>query len=132
MIAALRERNEWKFVGILPQADRTLAITWWAVLVLRGVVPAIFAIAMGMLVGAVQRGDSLAAPLALVAAVFVPLQVVTHPSCHRRESGSRTAAWLYDRLTTACVQPPGMGHLESPTLTSDLTMARDFDLGISG
>ena len=25
-----------------------------------------------------------------------------------------------------------MGHLESPKLTSDLTMARDFDLGITG
>src|SRR5439155_108790 len=46
--------------------------------------------------------------------------------------GSRTAAWLYDRLTTACVRPPGMGHLENPGLISDLTMARDFDLGITG
>src|SRR5262249_57561928 len=46
--------------------------------------------------------------------------------------GSRTSAWLYDRLTTACVRPPGMGHLEDPTLTNDLTMARDFDLGITG
>jgi ABC-type multidrug transport system fused ATPase/permease subunit len=46
--------------------------------------------------------------------------------------GSRTAAWLYDELTGACVGPPGMGHLENPALTSDLTMARDFDLGISG
>ena len=33
---------------------------------------------------------------------------------------------------SACVRPPGMGHLESPKLTSDLTMARDFDLGITG
>src|SRR5262249_52619121 len=46
--------------------------------------------------------------------------------------GSRTAAWLYDELTIACVAPPGMGHLEDPSLTSDLTMARDFDLGITG
>jgi len=41
--------------------------------------------------------------------------------------GSRTAAWLYDELTTACVRPPGMGHLEDSRLTADLTMARDFD-----
>ncbi|HLX45653.1 MAG TPA: ABC transporter ATP-binding protein, partial [Bryobacteraceae bacterium] len=41
-------------------------------------------------------------------------------------------AWLYDELTRACVAPPGMGHLEDPRLTTDLTMARDFDLGISG
>ena len=69
----------------------------------------------------------------VVAALFVPLQVL--PSIHHAVGsnlGSRTAAWLYDRLTTACVRPPGMGHLESPKLTSDLTMARDFDLGISG
>src|SRR4029453_5678019 len=41
-------------------------------------------------------------------------------------------AWLNDQLTDACVAPPGIGHLEDPELTSDLTMARDFDLGISG
>jgi ABC-type multidrug transport system fused ATPase/permease subunit len=46
--------------------------------------------------------------------------------------GDRTAAWLYDRLTEACVRPPGMGHLEDPKLTTDLTVARDFDLGMTG
>ena len=35
-------------------------------------------------------------------------------------------------MTVACVEPPGIGHLEDPELASDLTMARDFDLGISG
>jgi ABC-type multidrug transport system fused ATPase/permease subunit len=46
--------------------------------------------------------------------------------------GDCTAAWLYDRLTEACVRPPGMGHLEDPKLTNDLTVARDFDLGMTG
>ncbi len=46
--------------------------------------------------------------------------------------GDRAAAWLYDRLTEACVRPPGVGHLEDPALTSDLTVARDFDLGMTG
>ena len=46
--------------------------------------------------------------------------------------GSAAAAWLYDELTVACVKPPGIGHLEDPELAGDLTMARDFDLGISG
>src|SRR5207245_98028 len=46
--------------------------------------------------------------------------------------GDRTAAWLYDRLTEACVRPPGMGHLENPALATDLTVARDFDLGMTG
>ena len=88
---------------------------------------------MGVLVGAVQRGDSLAGPLALAGAIFVLLQVLS--PIHQAVSanlGDRTAAWLYDRLTEACVRPPGMGHLEDPTLTSDLTVARDFDLGMTG
>jgi ATP-binding cassette subfamily B protein len=133
MIEQLRARNELKFAAILPRADRGLAIAWWAVLVLRGVLPALFAVAMGVLVGAVQHGEPLMMPLALMAIVFVPLQVLS-PIHHAigANLGSRTAAWLYDRLTAACVTPPGVGHLENPTLTNDLTMARDFDLGISG
>ena len=55
MYARLRARQEWKFFGVLPKADRGLAVAWWAILVLRGVLPAVFAIAMGVLVGAVQR-----------------------------------------------------------------------------
>ena len=126
-------RKEWKFFGVLPRADRTLAAAWWTVLVLRGTLPALFAIAIGTLVGAVQRGDDLVGALAFMGAVFVTLQVL--PPIHQAISanlGSRMAAWLYDQLTWACVRPPGMGHLEDPTLTSDLTMARDFDLGITG
>ncbi|MEY2447638.1 MAG: ATP-binding cassette, subfamily bacterial, partial [Acidimicrobiaceae bacterium] len=46
--------------------------------------------------------------------------------------GDRTAAWLYDRLTDACIRPPGMGHLEDPNLTNDLTVAREFDAGMTG
>jgi ABC-type multidrug transport system fused ATPase/permease subunit len=46
--------------------------------------------------------------------------------------GSRLAAWLNDRLIEACVRPAGIGHLEDPKLTSDLTVARDFDLGMTG
>ena len=57
MIERLRARNEWKFFGVLPKADRPLAVAWWVVLSLRGLLPALFAIAMGVLVGAVQRGD---------------------------------------------------------------------------
>src|SRR5687768_9164048 len=88
---------------------------------------------MGVLVAAVQRGDPLAVPLAFAGVIFVLLQVLS--PIHQAVSanlGDRTAAWLYDRLTDACVRPPGMGHLEDPTLTSDLTVARDFDLGMTG
>jgi ATP-binding cassette, subfamily B, bacterial len=133
LIESLRTRNEWKFAGVLLRADHGLAIAWWILLVLRGLLPAVFAVAMGWLVGTIQRGSTQAAPLALVGVVFVLMQVLT-PIHHAvgANLGSRTSAWLYDQLTAACVRPPGMGHLENPALTSDLTMARDFDLGISG
>jgi len=133
MIERLRGRQELQFAGVLPRADRALAFGWWTVLVLRGLLPAFFALAMGALVGAVQSGAGLAAPLTLVGVVFVSLQVLA--PIHQMlgaNLGSRTAAWLYDELTEACVRPPGMGHLESPALTTDLAMARNFDLGISG
>src|SRR5229473_267351 len=113
MLDRLKARPEWKFFGVLLKADR--------------------AIAMGALVGAVQRGNPLGTPLFAVGTVFVLLQI-TPPFHHAvgANLGSRVAAWLYDQLTIACVTPPGMGHLEDPRLTTDLAMARDFDLGISG
>src|SRR3954471_10561016 len=129
----LRERKEWKLFAALAKADPVLAGVWWVALVLRGVLPALFGIAMGVLVAAVQRGSGLAAPLTFAGAVFVLLQIL--PPIQTSVSwnlGDRTAAWLYDRLTAACVQPPGMGHLEDPKLTGDLTVARDFDLGMTG
>ena len=133
LIDRLRARNEIKFAGVLFQAAPGLAFAWWTFLILRGLLPALFAIAMGALVGTVQGGGGLAVPLILVGIVFVLMQVMG-PLHHAVGSnlGSRTAAWLYDQLTATCVGPPGMGHLEDPKLTSDLTMARDFDLGISG
>ena len=133
MLGRLRARDEWKFFAVLPRADRPLAIGWWLVLFLRGTLPALFAVAMGALVGAVQHGSSLLVPLSLVGVVFVLLQVLT--PIHQAMSanlGDRTAAFLYDRLTEAAVRPPGMGHLEDPTLIGDLTVARDFDLGMMG
>jgi ATP-binding cassette subfamily B protein len=133
MLGRLRASNGWKFFEVVGRADRPLASAWWIVLVLRGLLPAVFAIAMGVLVGAVQYHESLRGPLALAGGVFVLMQVLS--PLHQAISsnlGGRTASWLYDQLTIACVRPPGMGHLEDPRLTTDLTMARDFDLGISG
>ena len=132
-MARLRERQEWRFFGVLYRADPGLAVAWWAVLVGRGLLPAGFAVATGALVGAVQRGGELAGPLAAVGVVFVLLQVLTplHQAIGTN-LGDRTAAWLYDRLTEACLRPAGMGHLEDPALSRDLTAARDFDLGMTG
>ena len=133
VLQSLTERKEWKFFAVLPKADPGLAAAWWIALLLRGILPAAFAIAMGVLVGAVQHGHALAGPLAFAGTIFVLLQVLS--PIHQAVGanlGDRTAAWLYDRLTEACVRPPGMGHLEDPALTGDLTVARDFDLGMTG
>src|SRR5437762_2462818 len=133
MFAGLSERNEIKLASVLPRADGFLATAWWFVLILRGVLPALFAIAMGALVSAVQRSDSLVMPLAAVGVSFVLLQILNPiQQVVSANLGDRTAAWLYDRLTEACVLPRGMGHLEDPKLTSDLVVARDFDLGMTG
>jgi ABC-type multidrug transport system fused ATPase/permease subunit len=133
VLKRLGERPEWKFFAVLPRAAPALAVAWWALLVLRGALPAVFAVAAGILVGAVQGGRNPALGLALVGVVFVLLQVLA--PVHQAVSanlGSRVAAWLYDRLTEACVRPPGMGHLEDPRLAGDLTVAREFDLGMTG
>jgi ABC-type multidrug transport system fused ATPase/permease subunit len=132
-IERLRQRNEWKFFSVLPKADSGLALAWWGAVFLRGVLPAVFAIAMGILVSAVQRGDPLGGPLTFLGVIFVLLQVLS-PVHHALSAslGDRTAAHLYDRLTEACVRPPGIGHLEDNKLATDLVVARDFDLGMTG
>jgi ATP-binding cassette subfamily B protein len=129
----LTERKEWQFFRVLTGANPGLAAAWWLALLLRGILPAAFAIAMGVLVGAVRQSQPLTRPLALVGTIFVLLQILS--PIHQVLSanlGDRTAAWLYDQLTAACVRPPGIGHLEDPALTADLTVARDFDLGMTG
>ncbi len=129
----MRGRKEWQFFGVLPRADARLATAWWAVLIVRGALPALFGIAMGVLVRAVQQGDNLVGALTLAGAVFVLLQVLS--PIHQAISanlGDRTAAYLYDLLTNTVVRPPGMGHLEDAELTSDLTAAREFDLAMTG
>jgi len=133
VLQRLTARKEWIFFSVLPKAAPGLAAAWWTALLLRGILPAAFAIAMGVLVAAVQHSSPLLVPLAFAGAIFVLLQVLS--PIHQALSsnlGDRTAAWLYDRLTEACIRPPGMGHLEDSSLTSDMTVARDFDLGMTG
>ncbi|MBL8776308.1 MAG: ABC transporter ATP-binding protein [Acidimicrobiales bacterium] len=132
-LTRLRRRQEWTFFGVLPKADAKLAAGWWAALGLRGVLPAAFAVAMGVVTAAVQDGSSLALPLTFMGVVFLLLQVVfpIHAAISAN-LGDRTAAWLYDELTEACLAPPGLAHLEDTELANDLQVARDFDLGMTG
>jgi ATP-binding cassette, subfamily B, bacterial len=55
-LARLRRRQQWRFLAALLRADPALAVGWWLVLAGRGVLPAVFAVATGALVGAVQAG----------------------------------------------------------------------------
>ena len=73
----LTDSKAWKLFSVLPRADVRLAVGWWIVVLLRGILPAAFALATGALVGAVQQGANLAAPLVIVGVVFVLLQILT-------------------------------------------------------
>ena len=133
MIKRLRARPEWQFFAALPKADPLLAAGWWALLVVSGVMPAVFAVAIGVTVGAVQQGGPVGAPLAVTGAVFVIMLAATPIlTAVSMNLGNRLSALLNERLIRACVEPPGIGHLEDPDLTDDLTTAREFDRGMTG
>src|SRR5215207_1151916 len=133
MTARLRRRQEWQFFAVLPRASAPLAALWWLLLLCRGALPALFALAMGQLIGTVQHSGELAGPLTRVGIAFILMQVLM--PIHQAVSsnlGSRVAAWLNDELAGACVDPPGIGHLEDPGLAEDLEVAREFDRGQTG
>ncbi|HXB46519.1 MAG TPA: ABC transporter ATP-binding protein [Streptosporangiaceae bacterium] len=127
-----RVRQELQLAGALWRADPALAAGWWSLLTMRGLLPAGFAIASGVLVAAVEHHQALGAPLAVVGIVFILMQVLgpLHTALSAN-LGDRTAAYLYDELTGACLGPPGIGHLEDPELAADLQVARDFDRGMT-
>jgi ATP-binding cassette, subfamily B, bacterial len=110
-----------------------MAAGWWALLGVRGVLPAGFSVATGVVVGAVGHHASLAVPLIVVGVLFILLQILgpLHTALSAN-LGDRTSAWLFDELTGACVAVPGIGHLEDPELAADLQVARDFDRGMTG
>jgi ABC-type transport system involved in cytochrome bd biosynthesis fused ATPase/permease subunit len=133
VLRRLRVRQELHLAAALSRADRPMATGWWSLLGVRGLLPAGFSIATGVLVGAIGHRASLAVPLIVVGVLFVLLQVLgpLHTALSAN-LGDRTAAWLFDELTGACTAVPGIGHLEDPDLAADLQMARDFDRGMSG
>jgi ABC-type transport system involved in cytochrome bd biosynthesis fused ATPase/permease subunit len=133
VIARLRARQEHDLARTIWQAGRPLAAAWWGLLLLRGLLPAAFAVAMGAVVGAVQGGHPLGGPLTGMGIVFVLLQVLV--PIHLAVGynlGDRTSALLYDELGEACTEPPGMGHLEDAELSAELQVARAFDTGMTG
>ena len=133
MLKRLRARQEWQFFAVLPKADPMLATVWWALLILNGAMPAVFAVAIGATVGAVEEARPVAGALALTGVVFV-LMLIVNPiqTAVSMNLGNKVSAWLNEALIRACVQPPGIGHLEDPDLASDLITAREFDRGMTG
>ncbi|HXM57393.1 MAG TPA: ABC transporter ATP-binding protein [Candidatus Dormibacteraeota bacterium] len=133
LLARLRASAEWRFLGVLWSAAPALAALWWGLLALRGALPAGFALAMGVTVGAVQGGRPLTLPLAATGVLFVAMSALgpVHDAVGAN-LGARASTWLHERLLDACLSPPGIAHLERPDLADQLSMARDFDLGIAG
>ena len=133
VLRRLGARQELQLAAALSHADRPMAAGWWTLLGVRGVLPAAFSLATGVVVGAISHHASLALPLILVGVLFIGLQVLgpLHTALSAN-LGDRTSAWLFDELTGACVAVPGIGHLEDPELAADLQVARDFDRGMTG
>ena len=133
MIERLRARQEWQFFAVLPRAHAGLAAAWWILLVLSGVLPAVFAVATGQTIRAVESADRLGPALAFVGVVFV-LMLIVGPvlTAVSMNLGNLLSAWLNERLINSCVDPPGIGHLEDPELADDLTTSREFDRGMTG
>jgi ABC-type multidrug transport system fused ATPase/permease subunit len=124
---------ERRLFGVLYRAAPALAVSWWALVVLRGLLPPAFAITMGVLVSAVQSGGPVALPLVVAGLLFLLLQ--TSGPLHDALSsnlGARASGWLHERLLDACVTPQGLAHFENPELADRLAAARDFDAGITG
>ena len=129
---SFRERQEWRFFACLRQADRPLATVWWALVLLRSVLPPLFAVTMGFVIGAVESDGSLTGPLAAMGEC----------SCCSRWSRLSTRPW---GRTSAIASPrgstttsptpwsrrPASGTSRTP-LIGDITVAREFNTGVSG
>jgi ATP-binding cassette, subfamily B, bacterial len=121
------------FLAVLPRVSRDGNAAWWALILLRGALPAAFTLAVGGLVGALQRGSGVAAALSVVGVVFIVMNGLgpLHEALSA-DLGQRTGTWLHDRLLEACIRPAGLAHLEQPDLADQLERVRTFDLGVEG
>ncbi|MFD6530889.1 ABC transporter ATP-binding protein [Streptomyces sp. NPDC060184] len=121
------------FFAFLTRVKPALGASWWALVVARGVLPAVFTVLTGVLVGAVQDGRSLVVPLLSAGSTFVVIQMLAPVHAQVCSNlGDRLSDRLHSVLARASTSPPGLAHLESRELTDRLALAKDFDLGISG
>lgn len=129
----LADNQQIVFFRTLHRAAPGLSSAWWALLVAGGLIPALLSVATGAVVDAIDRDRSLLWPLAITGALFTALQAMG--PIHLvvgQVLGHRTADAMNRRLLLAATGPPGISHLEDPERSTELSMARDFDLGITG
>jgi ATP-binding cassette subfamily B protein len=110
----VRGRNQWRFFGSLVNADRRLATAWWVVLLLRRILPALFAIVAGILVGAVQLGEDLVAPLVVLAAFPGAASALTEPPGHRSQLGKPDCRVAVRSANLGVHPTPGDGSSREP------------------
>lgn len=133
LLRRVRRRPSWQFFAAMTRAVPGLAGVWWLLLAVRALIPAAIAVSTGWLVGTVQSGGALGAPLVAFALVFLAAQL--SPGIHQAVGtllGHRFSSHLNNRLMAATLQPAGIGHLERGELANDLKAARDFDEGWTG
>jgi ABC-type multidrug transport system fused ATPase/permease subunit len=128
----LADQQQIVFFRALHRAAPRLSVAWWVLLVLGGVLPALFSVVTGAVIDAIDRSASLIGPLVVTGILFTLMQVIGPVHLVVGQNlGRRGADHLNDRLLRAATAPPGISHLENPGLAAELTMARDFDLGIT-
>ncbi len=132
-MSRLGQHQQVVFFRTLYRAGPGLATAWWALLILGGILPSVFAVGTGAVINAIDQEASLTGPLVLIGVVFTVMQVVNpiHVAIGQN-LGRRAADHMNDQLMIATIGPPGISHLENPELSAELSMARDFDLGIMG
>ncbi len=133
MLERVRKSAEYQFLILLTRVDAALGAGWWALILVRAVLPAAFALSMGSLITAVQDGQPVGASLYAVGALFIAMQ--TLPPIHSAISSNlaaKTTTHLHDLLLEAALVPAGIAHLERTELNDRMAQARDFDLAITG
>ena len=117
VLRRLRARQEWQFFAVLPRADPALATVWWALLILNGAMPAVFAVAIGATVDAVQQARPVGGTLAVTGLVFV-LMLILSPiqTAVSMNLGNKVSLGLNETLIHHHVQPPGIGHQDPTSL----------------
>ena len=110
-------RHQVLFFKVLIRAHRPLALTWWSLVIVTALLTPATAVAMGVLVSAVQSGNDPTLPLIVVGVTFfVWLSMGPFQQAVNQNLGSRAEGWMRRVLTRASMEPTGIAHLEHPEL----------------